>query len=293
MSQVPAMQHGEGATTSAALLQSFDQRSDRWDALLDQQVNLFSTSEIAFLEQLPCWQSAESVLDVGCGNGSYLAQLHDAFPEKRFSGIERSEELLDIARHRLLHRNVRLYQGDIVNRRPDKKFDVVILRFVAQHLDNPIEFFDCLHRFCHSETSVLIIEPNPSRSAAMPELFGLKELISRYELVCKSMQGTRANLKDANGLAVLLGDSWDITYDTEIESVHQRSSWNGQAVANVLDGWVELLECVNGLNIDFPAVHSEISEWVQQRGESIGITLNMWVLQSCRSAGLKPITQDV
>lgn len=43
----------------------------------------------------------DRVLDVGCGTGALLEALSRAAPEAKFAGVDLSEEMLEIARHRL------------------------------------------------------------------------------------------------------------------------------------------------------------------------------------------------
>ena len=65
------------------------------------------------------------VLEIGCGNGYTLSHLVTQFPEYKFTGLDFSEDLLEIARSRKL-RNVAFEQGDARNLKfDDESFDVV------------------------------------------------------------------------------------------------------------------------------------------------------------------------
>ncbi|HYC41309.1 MAG TPA: class I SAM-dependent methyltransferase [Chitinophagaceae bacterium] len=69
--------------------------------------------------------AAGKVLEVGCGNGYTLSRLLTEFPEYLFTGIDFSEDLLEIARSRNLS-GVRLEQGDARNLHFDSaSFDVL------------------------------------------------------------------------------------------------------------------------------------------------------------------------
>jgi 2-polyprenyl-3-methyl-5-hydroxy-6-metoxy-1,4-benzoquinol methylase len=77
---------------------------------------------------------AASLLDVGCGRGSILVAMRDAFPDMSFAG----GELLD-AGLRLAHQQlpgVDLYQMDARALPFDREFDVVTSCDVLEHLDD-------------------------------------------------------------------------------------------------------------------------------------------------------------
>lgn len=55
-----------------------------------------------------------TIMDVGCGNGYTLKLLVEEFPEQRFIGIEKSNELRSLAQSRFAGRsNVEIVEGDI------------------------------------------------------------------------------------------------------------------------------------------------------------------------------------
>src|SRR3954451_2995049 len=89
--------------------------SDQWDDLLSLQVELFLPQELDFLRGHPAWRAASTVLDVGCGNGYYLAQLQSFFPEKAYIGIDVSRELIDVAHRRYARDGIRFKHDDFFN----------------------------------------------------------------------------------------------------------------------------------------------------------------------------------
>jgi SAM-dependent methyltransferase len=55
-----------------------------------------------------------TIMDVGCGNGYTLERLVDTFPDQRFVGLEKSDELRALASSRFQrHENVTIVEGDI------------------------------------------------------------------------------------------------------------------------------------------------------------------------------------
>jgi 2-polyprenyl-3-methyl-5-hydroxy-6-metoxy-1,4-benzoquinol methylase len=96
-----------------------------------------------------------SILDVGCGAGGFLLQL-DA---KKFvkSGAEINPEGAGICRKNGLE----IYDQNLIDINFDnKKFDVVAMWHVLEHLPNPVEMFKKIHAIL-SDNGVLIFEvPN-------------------------------------------------------------------------------------------------------------------------------------
>lgn len=78
------------------------------------------------------------ILDLGCGEGSHLAELRRAFPNATVAGIDRNEALLEIARQRVPEANFQ--RVDLLDPQPlgnaIRRFrpDAVLLRLVLQHL---------------------------------------------------------------------------------------------------------------------------------------------------------------
>jgi ubiquinone/menaquinone biosynthesis C-methylase UbiE len=71
-------------------------------------------------------RSKDHVLDVGCGTGALLQQLHIAYPNAQLTGIDPVREMLKVARRRLPP-TVELHEG-WADRLPyaDNTFNVVV-----------------------------------------------------------------------------------------------------------------------------------------------------------------------
>ena len=75
--------------------------------------------------------SISSILDLGCGTGNHALRLADL--GYRVAGVDRSEEMLDIARVKAEEKSlpVTLYHGDIKSVAIDQTFDAAILMFAV------------------------------------------------------------------------------------------------------------------------------------------------------------------
>lgn len=79
-----------------------------------------------------------NILDVGCASGSFLQELVRCFNEVDLSGLEYSEELLEIAHRRLADSGVELHQGDAATWDPAEKQDLVIASAILSVFEDPL-----------------------------------------------------------------------------------------------------------------------------------------------------------
>ena len=87
-----------------------------------------------------------SLLDCGCGTGAVLALLHKRFPDRSCTGIDLSEQMIEVAR-KTLPADVKLLVGDCENLPfPENSFDVVLCSHSFHHYPHPQRFFDSAHR---------------------------------------------------------------------------------------------------------------------------------------------------
>lgn len=95
--------------------------ADKWQALLDRLAG----------------QEIRSALDVGCGNGAWLAWLHQRRPDARCEGIELDPERAERARRANPH--ARIHRADALAGLDDVSgpFDLVTLWDVFEHVTAP------------------------------------------------------------------------------------------------------------------------------------------------------------
>ena len=87
--------------------------------------------------------SFKSLLDVGCGQGSFLLELQKTFPGVQFHGSDFSGSAIDLAREKIS--NCDFSVMDITSNTLNKKFDVVICSEVLEHIDDDREAIKNLH----------------------------------------------------------------------------------------------------------------------------------------------------
>ena len=98
---------------------------------LDAQIRLTWPSERRILrdtERTP----PDTIVELGCGTGSLLAKMRTEWPDANLIGVDNDAELISRATHL---RDVALLRADVNSvPLPDASADLVVLRYVLQHL---------------------------------------------------------------------------------------------------------------------------------------------------------------
>lgn len=102
----------------------------RWDDM--KKYGPFSQHLRRLLNSLLSSLTFETLLDVGCGQGSLLIELQTKYPSAMLSGLDFSPAAVALARQRLPQCN--FYVLDITKDALDAQFDVVVCSEVLEHI---------------------------------------------------------------------------------------------------------------------------------------------------------------
>lgn len=99
----------------------------------------------------------KTVIDIGCGDGTYTAELKQRLPNIEFTGFDPANVAIDIAKGK--YTNCSFLVGNVLDPStfPAKKYDVAIIRGVIHHLPTQSE---AVKNAALLSNRVLIIEPN-------------------------------------------------------------------------------------------------------------------------------------
>lgn len=234
---------------------------DRWDEVLKLQVDLFSPSEVAFLSRFQPWLTAKSVLDVGCGNGDFVALLSAGFPAKRYAAIDLSSGL--IAQAVSSHRgdNLAFSVGDYFTftLESEQRFDLILMRFIVQHLPDFQAILARADELLSPRGKLLIIEPDLSSSRNIPATPAFETLIRTFEqarndggLMRKRLQDPIALLADTRGWRLATNEVVQMRFAEPIEL---------KRVHLLYRRWTEMFEDAGLFPFQFAAVNRELDEW--------------------------------
>jgi len=270
------------ATIARALHESFLDTSSKvalaqWDDVLGLQVDLFLAHELGFLQQFAQWRNARSILDVGCGNGYYLSRLAPFFPEKSYTGLDISAELIGLARGFRGRPGLSFAAGDFFRIEPRQKVDLVLMRFLVQHLTD----FDAVLARSRENLSpggtLLSIEPELNRSANAPATPLFEELLRTFERA-RVGQGTMRASLDAMADYGRSHAVWETVCDTRV-SVPHLGPFAGSKVVAMYLRWVDLCERSGLFAYDFDAAREELDQWAAEPSSFSRIGLRFLAFQ--------------
>jgi ubiquinone/menaquinone biosynthesis C-methylase UbiE len=128
-----------------------------WDKRLAESWDIstrFWPEKVAAIERIV--EPQESVVDIGCGNGSILRDLRDR-GFTNLHGLEQSEYAVD----RLSAERISMSRGNLLHMPfPDARFDVAIASEVLEHVIRRNRFCRELSRIVKPSGKVLIFVPN-------------------------------------------------------------------------------------------------------------------------------------
>lgn len=102
----------------------------------------------------------ERILDIGSGIGLLSYEVASKVPGVSVTGIELDKENVEHAWKHYIHPNLTFIQGDALKDLPKKKFNVVILSNVLEHIENRIDFL-----------KIIMLKLNPTRLLIRVPLF--------------------------------------------------------------------------------------------------------------------------
>ncbi len=106
-----------------------------------------------------------STLDVGCGDGALLCELHRRGFGGALSGVEIAQAAVDIARARAELDSIELYDG-LHLPAADGAYDLGVLSHVLEHVPDPAALLDEVGRACRAVLVEVPLEANWSARRA-------------------------------------------------------------------------------------------------------------------------------
>lgn len=134
-----------------------------------------------------------SVLDVGCGPGTITVELAARVAPGRVTGVEISNEALDLARAEARARNqsnVSFATSDVhALDFPDDTFDVVHAHQVLQHVADPVQALRELRRVCMPGGIVAVRDADYAGFIWFPRLPALDRWLDLYDRAARANGG--------------------------------------------------------------------------------------------------------
>ncbi|OUM66280.1 hypothetical protein PIROE2DRAFT_59463 [Piromyces sp. E2] len=88
----------------------------------------------------------ETLLDAGCGTAPMISLLKEKYPDKKYTGVDLSEKMIEKAKEKNLE-NTEFVVGDCENLPfEENSFDIVINSQSFHHYPNPQDFFNSVYK---------------------------------------------------------------------------------------------------------------------------------------------------
>jgi SAM-dependent methyltransferase len=254
-----------------------------WDALLAHQVDLMFPQELEFLLSMPAWQAAARILDAGCGNGYFVSRLQAFFPAKQYCGVDISRELIAAAAQR--YPTIALSASDIAGYRSREGFDVIVMRFLVQHLRDFGAVLDAAGRLLRPGGRLLIIESDLANSGHLPEVLVFTGMLHAFARVSAEQGGIKQRLlADAACLVGETRPAWSVEQQRIVTSARV-GPFGGSGLLAIYLLWVDLCERSRMFAFDFDHVRDELQEWASDPATFSKVALRMIVMKPPLTAG--------
>jgi ubiquinone/menaquinone biosynthesis C-methylase UbiE len=123
---------------------------------LNAQINLTWRSESALISKIEL-PSSPTIVEIGCGTGVVLERLRSLYPQARLIGVDTDERLLEFAR--VCHSGAELLHVDATaTTLPSLSVDLVVMRYLLQHITDPSPVLHEAHRILKPGGSCMIFE---------------------------------------------------------------------------------------------------------------------------------------
>ncbi len=246
-----------------------------WNLLHRLQTDFSLPQELTIYHTCTAWLTAKNVLDIGTGNGYYLSQLAARFPEKRFIGIDFSEELIDVANQESNADNVEFFVDRLET--ISGNYDFAMLRLVLQHLPNAATALPRLAEFVVPDGHCLIIDAVDKLRYFEPALPEFMDFFQKF-IAATQHKGLDRNVVETINPAIAASPHWQLEreWTLTIPSTWPQNMEKFKATyLNVLD----LTEQENMVDCDFAAVKDAWNDWAKNPSAYAQVGLKVLLLK--------------
>lgn len=155
---------------------------DKFESAYSQEFNYSLDNELMmkwYPERILAGNTQESILELGIGHG--YTTLFFSENSKRHVVIEGSNSIIKEFKKRNKDCKSELIETYFENFTTEEKFDLIVMGFILEHVDDPYEILNKFKSFLKPEGSIFIAVPN---SKALNRRFGFEAgLLSDYNIL--------------------------------------------------------------------------------------------------------------
>lgn len=245
-------------TSGSSLFQEEDNRLvDIWDRLQRYQADFCMALELPHYFTSERWREAESVIDVGTGNGHYLGRVVDLFPSKRYVGVDHSEEFIEIATRRNTRGQVSFVQQDVWNL--SGSYDFAILRLVLQHVPDVSGVMRCLGNVVRRGGGALVVDAHDPLRFFSPALPMFMEFMQAFRHQEQQVGPDKTVTTGMRALVESL-EGWKVETGTTL-TIPSTIPGNMDLFRKTYGLVIDMAELVGEVHFDFDSVRKEWQWW--------------------------------
>ena len=158
------------------------------DSHLDLQVRISFSDHQAFLIRHG-FNDCKQILDVGCGNGTFVARLALDHPHIHFTGIDKRKQSIESSQKRGRD-NLEFSLVDMFTREPIfdfSRFDGILMRYFLLHVDNAQKIFELFKLKSKRPSRFWIIDLDWSQFSCNPRNENFDKLTSLVKDFCSKI----------------------------------------------------------------------------------------------------------
>lgn len=116
----------------------FDMVADQYDSQRRRFIPCFDDYYITMTGFISASiQKPDKILDLGAGTGLLTKYLYDKFPDSKYTLVDLSEQMLDVAKRRFRGLgNFKFFATDYSKSLPDERYDLIMSALSIHHLEN-------------------------------------------------------------------------------------------------------------------------------------------------------------
>lgn len=242
-----------------------------WDEMQRLQADFGLPHELPLYYRSPQWHAAQTVLDLGTGNGYYLRQLAARFPDKRYRGVDVSAELVARAGRPGIPEGVSFARRSLFDTQDPSDF--VVMRLLLQHLPDIPAVLDHVASLVQRGASALIVDADDQARFFHPDLPEFREFFAAYT-AHERAAGRDRNVVSRVHEALGVSTAWRLGA-AETVLIPSTIPGNLDRFTRTYALLVDLVEHGGELPYDFPAVKRAWHRWAQRPDAYTQVGLNL------------------
>lgn len=232
-----------------------------WEKHRDLMRHLTLGVDIAYLHNLPDWERASSVLEIGCGKGRFLESLLDYFPEKEYVGIDflKKTKTEDETSSSSRPGTINIINAPIyaVGKSHYEKYDIIFIHSLAREIPQAKQFMRQVYRFLKPGGTLIIYEMNDENIYFRPEQ-GFAAFFEELPALKAALPGSHGNAKDLLRAASQSGLNLKTDRDVLFPSSYGD---NKRHLSKIVSQLLEIAEKSDEMEWNFATARRSLQRW--------------------------------